>query len=300
MEMLPSEPSVINFDGIAPACSTLSTSCPRCTYSDALIRRRTRRLRAPSLYNMFSPPPPVSLYAYAAAWSRCELCVSHRREPLYTLHTQRTNKKIHVQAQPSSSSTTSWLYTRLRLSFFLSLEREREKSSEACDHCLSWSVIIDQHRLSRFNQPCGSKLLRGPDWFFSSPSLYDVFRFPFFVFQYAEVFQQFFFFFLPVMADGRTADEITRPDWNSKKQKKKRKVIFLHHRWSVMTEQENLKPKNQNVGPSRHFVMFSSRLFFFWCAAKTLAGQALRWAPHVGQHGDSSSSLLCPRPNSFT
>jgi hypothetical protein len=40
--------------------------------------------------------------------------------------------------------------------------------------------------------------------------------------------------------------------------------------------------------------------FFLVCTAKTLAVRALRWAPHVGQHGDSSSSLLCPRPNSFT
>ncbi len=270
-------------------------------YSDALIRRRTRRLRASSyIYITCSPPPPVSLYAYAAAWSRCELCVSHRRdEPLLsTLHTQHTNKKKDIQDQPSYSTTT-WLYTRLRLSFSFSLERERERKAlrRAIIACLDLSSsinIVYHDSINPVDQNCC-----GPDWFFSSPSLY-VFRFPFFFLSFFNMLRCSSSFFLlllfPVMA-GPTADEITRPDWNSKKQKK-RKVIFLHHRWSVMTEQENLN-KNQNVGPLVISLLLSS-VFFFVCAAKTFAGRALRWAPHVGQHGDPSSSLLCPRPNSFT
>jgi hypothetical protein len=102
---------------------------------------------------------------------------------------------------------------RLRLSFFsLSLSRERERKAlrRAIIACLDLSSSINIVYHDSIN-PVDQNCCAAPIGFSSSPSLY-VFRFPFF--QYAEVFQQFFFFFffLTVMADGRTADEITRPD----------------------------------------------------------------------------------------
>lgn len=167
--------------------------------SDALIRRRTtRQLRAGPYLSTYSLS--FSLYTGTRIRPTDQDVSCACLAPNLSTH-KATNKKTIQDLVLYIYTLSRCTCIQLGQALTVYRKRKKKKGSEACDHCLSWSVIIDQHRLSRFNQPCGSKLLR-PRLVFCSfclllllfPCLNSDLFFVFYERSCAEVFQQFSFF----------------------------------------------------------------------------------------------------------
>lgn len=152
----------------------------------------------------------------------------------------------------------------------------KNKSCEACDHCLSWSVIIDHIVLSRFNQLAGYS----HDWLFSifSPPLFVcLIFFSFFFNMCCKVFQQF---------EAARRDHL---DWKNinTKEKRERKSDFLASSVKHHDEAEFL----------HHFSF--SRLGDFFCFFRVVYSKKRKGKPSSATlsrttRGSSDSSSLWP------